>query len=338
MKKNIFLFCFLFLSQIIVAQNSTNDFYDDDSTHLFLIPQIEISGEVSNPGVVDFSKFILRSEMVKEGYLDVNNNASFRGAYRYDGYSLYDILNNVVLNKKNAKEFNPIIDLYVEIENSKGEKVVFSWGEIFYPVNRHKIFIATQVARIVPTKTKKLWPLPTENKVVVATDLYAERNISNPTKITIKSYSCSIIANKEMEETYSKDIVIMKNDKAVDSIIKYPQELPKSDYSTIFYGRGRGLHGIKDFKGVQLKNVLEKYAEVNKNNIKNSIVVIVGKDGYRAVFTYSELFNRNDFMEVLLIDRISDKENGAFSIFPASDYFSDRAVKSISEIRILDKF
>jgi hypothetical protein len=340
--KKIYLIILLTLCvQILNAQDKTdrtNDFYDNDTTFNLSAPTIEVTGEVANPGKIDLSKFPLRSEIVKEAYLDVKGDSVFKGAYRYDGYSLYDILNNIVLKKKNAAEYRPIIDLYVEIENAKGEKVVLSWGEIYYPVNRYKILIATKVARIVPSKTKDLWPLPTENKLVVTEDLLSERNISNPVKITVKSYTCSIVATKDMPDKFSKEIAIYKNENSIDKISKYPVGLTEYNYPSIFYGRGKGIHKITDFKGVPLKTILAKHIAFNKINIQKSIVVIVGKDGYRSVFTFSEIFNRNDFAEVLLINRSNDKENGAFSIFAAADYFSDRAIKSISEIRILDKY
>ncbi|HNW98594.1 MAG TPA: hypothetical protein PKK00_09320 [Bacteroidales bacterium] len=338
MKKIVFIFLSMLFAQALSAQSKTetNDFYDNDSTYNLEIPKLEITGEVANAVTVDLSKLPLRSEIVKEATLNENGDTAFVGAYRYDGYSLYDILNNIILKKKNEAEFNSIIDLYVEVENAKGDKVVFSWGELYYPVNRYKIFFATQVARIVPSKTKDLWPLPTENKLIVATDLITVRNISNPTKITVKSYSASIPVNRDLQDKYAKEITITKNEKQVDKISKYPDELKKEDYSTVFYGRGRGIHGISDFKGAPLKNVLAKYVQLNKNNIQKGLVVVVGKDGYRCVFTYSELFNRNDFAETLLLNRSDDKENGAFSIFAASDYFSDRAIKMISEIRIVE--
>ena len=72
-----------------------------------------------------------------------DGKVGFTGAYRYDGYSVYDILDRVVLKKKNEAEFPPIIDLYVEITNDRGETAVFSWGEIYYPVNMHRLLIAT---------------------------------------------------------------------------------------------------------------------------------------------------------------------------------------------------
>jgi hypothetical protein len=170
--------------------------------------------------------------------------------------------------------------------------------------------------------------------LVVATDLVTERNISNPTKITIRSYSASIPADRNLKDKYSKEITISKNGKQLDKISKYPEEIIKDNYLSVFYGRGKGIHGITDFKGAPLKNVLVKYVQLNKKTIQNGLVAVVGKDGYRCVFTFSELFNRNDFADVLLLNHSDDKDGGAFSIFAAPDYFSDRAIKMITEIRL----
>ncbi len=315
------------------AQDLTNDFYDNAPTVDLTMPVIELKGEISNPGKVDFSKLPLRSVIAKEALLE-NGKDKFIGTYRYDGYSLYDILNYSVLAKKNAKEFEPIIDLYVEIENAKGEKVVVSWGEIYYPIHRHEIIIATKVARIVPSKTKELWPLPTENKLVICSDLVSERNISNIVKITVKSYSKSFVVNKDIKPLYSKSINIFVDNKVVDSIIAYPNGYNSESYPTIFYGRGKGIHGITTFNGIQLKDILKKYKTINKKQLQTGLIILAAKDGYRCLYTFSEIFNRNDQAELLLINKTDEKDGGAFSVFPAADFFSDRAVKAIQAIYI----
>jgi hypothetical protein len=61
---------------------------------------------------------------------------------------------------------------------------------------------------------------------------------------------------------------------------------------------------------------------------------MVGKDGYRSVFSYSEIVNRNDQSEILLVPCKEEKDGGKFRIFPSCDFFSDRAVKAVSEIHI----
>ncbi|MCK5171326.1 MAG: hypothetical protein KAQ75_15720, partial [Bacteroidales bacterium] len=65
---------------------------------------------------------------------------------------------------------------------------------------------------------------------------------------------------------------------------------------------------------------------------REGIFLVVAKDGYRGVFTFSEVMNRNDQSEILLICRPETTNNGIFRLFPACDFFSDRAIKGINEI------
>ena len=333
MKKatNVIIIIFLVLSvNVLFAQ--TNDFYDDAETVKLPQPAIEITGEVENPGKADLSSLPLRSVIVKETVIKDESN-KFTGAYRYDGYSLYDILNLTVLKKKNAAEFPPIIDLYVEIENAKGEKVVFSWGEIYYPIHRNEIIIATQVSRIVPSKTKELWPQPAESKIVAAADLLTERNISSPTKITVKSYSGSFVINKGMKPLYAPAFSILKADTKLTEMNMLPENQVLYNYPAIFYGRGTGIHSIVPFSGVLLKDLLAGYFGITVNDLSRGLFIITGKDGYHAAFTFSEIMNRNDQAEFLVIPTKKDEDGGAFKVFPAADFFSDRAIKSVESIK-----
>ena len=197
--------------QLIDTADMTNNFYDNTETYALPVKDLIIEGEIANPGKVDFSKLPKHSVIVKETLLDSSGSDRFVGAYRYDGYSLFDILDDRILRKANSAEFKPIIDLYIEIENDKGQKVVFSWGEIYYPNNLHKIIIASDVSRIVPSKTKDLWPLPAESKIVAGSDLVTERNISSPVKITVRSYPLSFKVDRNMNPMYSPDIRIFKS-------------------------------------------------------------------------------------------------------------------------------
>ncbi|MGE0088352.1 MAG: hypothetical protein AB7S50_02625 [Bacteroidales bacterium] len=311
--------------------DATNDFYDNAETHLLPAQQLTVEGEISNPGIVDFTKLPLRSVIVKETLLS-DSGDKFIGAYRYDGYALYDILNQVKLNKKNKEEFNPIIDLYVQIENNKGEKATISWGEIFYPNHLQEIIIATQVMRIVPSKTNDLWPLPEESKLVVSRDLITERNISSPVKIIVKSYPKSFETIKGLKPLFSPTIDIYNENEKIETLTENPKELQIEKFNTIFYGRGRGIHSTQPFTGVLLKDVLLKNTTFDQKNIREGIFVVVAKDGYRTVFTFSEIMNRNDQAEVLLVCRPETTDDGIFRLFPACDFFSDRAVKGINAI------
>lgn len=313
----------------------TNNFYDNEPINKLPVVALYVDGEIANPGAVDLSKMPVHSVIVKETKLQADGSNKFTGAYRYDGYSLFDILNLVILQKKNAGEFPPIIDLYIEVSNDKGEKVVFSWGEIYYPNNLHNIIIANAVMRIVPSKTKDLWPLPETSKLIVSGDLLTERNISNPSKITIKSADASFKVQKGMSPMFSESFKLLTEDGKEQIIKEVPKQLNKITYNTIFYGRGRGIHSTTPFTGYELKQVLAPYYKHSTENIQRGLFVIAGVDGYRVVLTYAELFNRNDQAEFLLLSDKSDKDGGCFRVFPAADFFSDRAVKSVSVIRFV---
>jgi hypothetical protein len=331
---NLMLLMTLF-THTLKSQQSTNDFYDEAETFsLKGTTIIQVGGEIGNPGDVDITKLPSRSLVIKEALAKGDSN-KFVGAYRYDGYSLYDILNNVILKKKNEAEFPPIIDLYVKVENDRGESVVISWGEIYYPVHRHEIIIATKVARIVPSKTKDLWPLPQETKLVVGTDLLTERNISNPVKITVFSSSVSYPVKRSLTPLFSPGIKILNGDKLLQELMTTPVTAHQAEYETIFYGRGRGIHSTTPFDGVLLKDVLKSFYSTDQEKIRKGLFVVAGADGYRSVYTFSEIFNRNDQAEVLLIEDRNNQDGGAYRLFPAADFFSDRAVKAVSEIKLI---
>lgn len=315
-------------------KDRNNNFYDNADTYALPGGEIIIGGEIENPGTASLDGLSKHTIIVKEALPGEDGKNNFTGAYRYDGYSLFDILNNRILKKKNKDEFSPVIDLYVEIENDKGEKVVMSWGEIFYPNNLHNCIIATEVTRIVPSKTGDLWPLPSERKLVIGNDLLGERNISNPTKITVKTPSRSIPVNRDLKPLYSNKISITSGT-TTSGVIDSISEKSLVTYNTIFYGRGRGIHSTTPFKGAKLNELLAAYVRPDHANLRNSLLLIVGADGYRAVYSLSEVMNRNDQSELLLVPCEGNEHGGKFRVFPACDFFSDRAVKAVSEISVI---
>jgi hypothetical protein len=321
-------------TQFIDSTDMTNNFYDNTETFQLPLKELTVEGEIANPGKVDFSVLQKHSVIVKETLLDSAGKDRFVGAYRYDGYSLFDIMDKRILQKANSEEFKPIIDTYVEIENGKGEKAVFSWGEIYYPNNLHRILIADGVSRIVPSKTKDLWELPSESKIVAGNDLITERNISSPVKITVKSFPKSFKVLNGLSPMFSGQIRLFDQGTSIGVLTGHTPEFEKITYNTIFYGRGKGIHSTEPFAGSMLKDILAGTYPVTMDRLKKGIMCIAAADGYRCALSYSELFNRNDQQEFLLVKTAPGEDGGLFRVFPAGDFFSDRAIKSVSEIHL----
>ena len=265
--------------------------------------------------------------MLKDG------KVKFIGAYRYEGYSLFDILKERILKKKNMAEFPPPLDSYLEIENARGEKVVVSWGEIFYSSILNRIIIATSVSPIVPSRTGEQWPIPKVSKMVFADDLLADRNLTGPIKITVRSAPRFFTINRKIKPLYSSEIKFYRNEKLLGKITEFKDLLKPQSYKSIFYGKGRGLHSISDFSGYELKEILVKYFSPDTEILQRGLFTIAAIDGYRVIFSASEVFNRNDWSEFIILD-LEKAEGGKFKIFPAPDFFSDRAIKAVSKIHL----
>ncbi|MEA1926665.1 MAG: hypothetical protein U9N73_00545 [Candidatus Auribacterota bacterium] len=338
--KKCFVFIICILSAVVVCicqahdeesvESENNDFYDNDPAHRLRTPEIYIDGEIVQKGPVNFAEFPVRSLLVKETKLE-DGEVIFIGAYRYEGYSLFDILKERILKKKNMEEFPPPLDSYLEIENARGEKVVVSWGEIFYPSILNRIIIATSVSPIVPSRSGEQWPIPKISKMVFADDLLAERNLTGPVKITVRSAPRSFPINRKIKPLYSPEIKFYRDDNLLGKITEFKDLLKPQSYKSIFYGKGRGLHSISDFSGYELKEILAKYFSPNTEILRRGFFTIAAVDGYRVVFSASEIFNRNDWSEFLILD-LGKAEGGKFKVFPAPDFFSDRAIKAVSKI------
>ena len=294
MKKLCLLTLCLLMTILVCFAQENNDFYDNTpEKKLAGSLKIEVVGEVANPGPVDLGTLPRRSIIIREASL-AKGEIAFIGSYRYDGYSLFDILKEKIVAKKNQAEFKSIIDLLVVVEDQKGEKVVLSWGEIYYPTALHRILIADRVAPIIPSETKENWPLPERTKLVCGNDLISERNIENPVKITVFSAALSFPSRKGLKPLYAPGFQVYsgKGEAAVFNMAQ--ANIEKRVYPSVFYGRGKGFHGINFFSGILLKDTLRNFFAANRESLQRGYVIAAAIDGYRVAMSCSELFNRND--------------------------------------------
>jgi hypothetical protein len=323
----------LALMACLLPAQENNDFYDNEPFFTLPLKPLEVAGEVAALGRVDLSGLPLRTVLVREA-VTRDGKPAFVGSYVFQGYSLFDILKERAVAKKNEKEFHSVIDLFVVVEDAKGGKAVFSWGEIFYPTAPHRILVAVKAARIVPSLTKERWPLPVMARLAAADDLISDRNLEDPVRITVRSAPLSFPVQKGKSPMHAASFRVVDRGREIAKIEHLPEGVPIMTLPSVFYGRGKGFHGISYFEGVPLRTVLARLVPSDTAAMRTGLLVLAGDDGYRAVVSVSELFNRNDNGEFLLCDR-GDKDGGRFSIYPGPDFFSDRAVKALKEVHYL---
>jgi hypothetical protein len=335
MKRQLALVICVLIFSLRVFSQATNDFFDNTpSQKLPGALKVEVAGEVANPGTVDLARLPLRTLIVREA-LQGKEGIRFIGAYRYEGYSLLDILNDRVAARAHGAGFMPQTDLMVAVENAAGEKSVLSWGEIFYPAALHRVIIAASAAPIIPKETKESWPLAGAVKLVCANDLFSERGILNPTRITVFTAPLEIPDKKGLKPLTAPNFLVQRLGQQAAAFDAAALAAEKRTFPSVFYGRGKGYHGFQQFSGVPLAEALKKYVTIDHGTLQHSYLVAAASDGYRIAMSFSELFNRNDQAEFLLLDRGEGSDGGRFAIYPAADFFSDRALKAVGAIYFL---
>jgi hypothetical protein len=295
-----------------------------------------VEGEVKMPGEINLENHYKREVFIKESLNDADSGINFIGAYRYRGYSLFDLLHPFNHQKKNADVFRPAIDLYVVIENAGGESVSFSWSEIFHTNNPHQIIIATEAAPIVPYRKEVNYETGNTWKVVAANELFAYRVLVDPVKITVHSFDKKdYVIKRDLNPMYSQDVEVIYYDKHIVTIPQIEDESDYTRYYSSFYGMGMGYHAAKYFQGPLLSKLLEGSIDFFDPEMnRHGLVSFAGLDGYRAIYSYSELFNRTDQVMHILAVPENPMDGGFYRIFHPAEFYADRSVKSLAEIYI----
>jgi hypothetical protein len=313
---------------MLPAAPAAASFYERGSGVEYELGSITVEGEVENPGPVALAGLPPRQAAVRQ-LTYVNGKPFFSGAYMFYGYALHDILNQKRLKKARA-DFKPETDLFVVVENAKGEKAVLSWGEIFYSAEPFSALIASGMRSVNPGKKNLVWPLYGLPQLVCAKDLYDSRFVANPVKITVKSAPGEFPGEKH-QAVYAPGFKVVYGDKSYT--VAGAAKAGVRDYVTAGYGHGTGFKEIKNVSGLLLKDLLAGTGIAPQDSADKLAVVSAG-DGYRAAFSLAELLNRGDNEDPVLADR-GKEADGRYALFAPADFFVDRNVRSVSKIEIL---
>ena len=327
--RNIRLVLLLLLIPV-PAKAQTNSFFDDSEVKTLASKSILIQGEVQNPGPVELSPLPVRSVAVKEMAIE-NGQRVFKGAFFVNGYALCDILNSKIFKKAPENTFSSPVDLYIIVENEKREKAVFSWGELYYR-NGFDILITKTIQPINPARAKASYVLPDTPRLICATDLLNVRFLSNPTRITVRSFHGPMPKDKP-KDVYSPELKVVAKTSTL-TVADVAPSIEKRTYSDVGYGHGMGFKGNEIVSGYLLKDVLAANLKPTPEMLREWIAVGSARDGYRVVLTLSEIINRSDNQDVLLLDKKDTPASGRYVLYPASDFFADRDVKAIEKLEL----
>jgi len=305
-------------------------------------PGLHISGEVRQNLTLQ-QEDLKRLHAVTTRTNEVSRSGHYHGAFTYRGPSLRSLLEFAGIEKKKP-DFNKDLDLVIVVQNSKGEEIALSWGEIFYR-NPGDIIVAVEAAPIRPHHERNripraYWPwldqLDREigfPKLVVANDFYSDRSIEGIRHIQVIDLHPDV-RRKKQKILFSPSFSICGAVATAATV----SALPEKNYDTVLFkevGDGQGYHGLKTFGGVPLVDLLE---QAGIGNDLDTVVLISAPDGYRTVLSYGELFLSTVGKDILIGDTIGGEyltNRGRFFVLLPDDLSADRSVKAIQEIRVI---
>jgi precorrin-4 methylase/DMSO/TMAO reductase YedYZ molybdopterin-dependent catalytic subunit len=336
MKKHIFFSSILFMAILLTGASSLPE-KDRE-------PALSVTGLVEKPQFLsmnDLSQF--NSVSIK--LTEVLTDRTYTGNFQYRGVPLKTLLELAVI-KKLEPGFSKLIDLVIVVKNARGEKAVLTWGEVFYR-NPSDTVIALSADPVKAMKScqgchakgsYEKWESPLSRtiglpKLVLANDFYSDRCIENITGIEVVDMLPQK-ATAKVEHLRSEAFTITGQSgesKAIENLKSYRH----TAFQVKHAGEGRGYHGIEEYEGVPLMDILAE------NKIKpslDSLLIFSAPDGYRSVLSYGELsmtrFGREIFIADVKDGRSIEKE-GKFNLIIRHDLSSDRWVKALEKIEII---
>jgi precorrin-4 methylase/DMSO/TMAO reductase YedYZ molybdopterin-dependent catalytic subunit len=307
-------------------------------------PVISITGLVRQPihiSMDDLSRF----EAVNVRLNEIKRDRKYHGAFNYHGIPLRTLLELASIQKEET-DFPKQVDLAVVIRNKNGDQTVLSWGEVFYR-NPAEIIIAFSAIPIIPHKTCKdchnpefyqKWISPLNRqvglpKLVVANDFYSDRSIEDITNIEVVDLHPKMVVQK-LPELFSPRFTITGS---VKQILEFADlsSYPHLEIAAKQIGDGKGYHGLRNFRGVSLLELLDK-AGIEPD--LNTVLLVSAPDGYRSLISYGELFLNPEGRNIIIAYRVDDQpimKTGKFVLIMPNDLSADRWVKAVSKIEAI---
>jgi precorrin-4 methylase len=305
---------------------------------------LTIGGAVRQPlnlGPEDLS----RMESVSVRLNEVTRDKQFRGVFTYRGVPLRTLLELATVQKE-TPGFSKNIDLAVVVRSREGRAAVLSWGEIFYK-NPSEVIVAISGTPIRPhsrscdgchsmdiaqpaldqLNRKVLFP-----KLVVANDFFTDRSLEDVVSIEVVDLKGEA-EWKGMKKLFAPKLTLVVDGKTTE--ITDLSGYKRMDVLAKEVGDGRGYHGLKNFSGASLREILSK-AGIGQE--ANAVILASSPDGYRSLFSYGEIFLAPQGERMMIADRLDGRaidENGKFVLIPPDDLAADRDVKAVERIEVV---
>jgi hypothetical protein len=302
---------------------------------------------------------------------------AYRATVEVEGVALHDVLQQAQVKKKVDDGFGRPLDTLVVVRGRSGQVALFSWGELFARNEGGPLLAASLRLRIpshhdeIEAKTydrgfldvaarERLdlkscqachaGPEPPRLEVpkgwclVAPEEGFGGRFVEDVTEISVQQVGISVVADKESGKKpdpnafVAAPTVVGLDGKSVPAGPEQLGALPRRTFSDAVVGMGRGYRGRHRVEGIDLAAALAPVVGSAGVDARMVWVLVTAQDGYRALYSGSEVFTPRRGEGVLLVESEDGKPlgpgNGRYKSLPTGDFFADRDVRLVKEIRL----
>ncbi len=118
------------------------------------------------------------------------------------------------------------------------------------------------------------------------------------------------------------------------------KKMPSTELNDmVMAGAVKGFVGIRNYKGVSLKDILDKAGI--KGKVKHLVFIVSATDGFYITLSWGEIYNHLSGDKVILAYERDGKPLGDYEgfirlIVPYDTFIGDRAVKWVNKIEVKD--
>lgn len=330
-----------------------------------------LKGAVARPGQLDAA--LTRGLPTYRRLVKVaGSNGGYRCTMEVEGYALKDILDRVQV-KKEDDGFNEALDTFITVKGRGGEQILLSYSEAYlandggpllaerarllFPHHHMPLENDNSNPTILRTAEERrglnlqscsachtgekapLLSVPQGWLLVTSSDDSSGRFVDDVTEISVHQVGIPVKDTREAAKKTVIDVPMLVglDGKQTPLTPQQCRRMPRSVWKDTTFGLGKGFHGRHTWQGISLDALLRPMLPPGTDPNK-TWVLVTAADGYRSLFSGSEIFSAPEGKSVLLADRedgaVLGAGSGRYHIVSRSDFYIDRSVRLVKEIRI----
>ncbi|MBN2056523.1 hypothetical protein JW905_16480 [bacterium] len=337
---------------------------------------VRVQGAVAKPGSYSLRR-LAAMPSVTFRYKEYEAG-EYVGTYVYSGVPLRLLVQAAEPLKPADDKFPRLLDMVIKVRDAGGRSVYVSYGELETAMVENRVIVALRAAYRIPTHHPSVAAGGCGGCHVEVMDEWHDctmchngdykprlngpetvrliwRNDAGALRVLEEPAVIEVIAPREaLSEGKGGGALMVTWQRRtmgfIDAeVMKRHREIVLDD---AMIGMGVGFHTMTQVSGVSLIDVLVEDFGVDPARPEATMVYCLAADGYRAVFSWTELAHNLLGQPLLLcMKEAGDRDRGArdeahavadgpavpeFSVYPAFDLFVDRGVKFLQEIRVVE--